>query len=1051
MKPRRISFVGVMLLLISLGGLTASPSGAGAQGRQPTLEMYTAVVSAAEFQDLQTRGFDVASVEPTEGGVRVALVLSTEERNALRKEGIDLGLWRDRQGRTQTERAALQQANGFEVYRSFDEPGGIRDEMYELARNNPQLLKLEVLGTTHQGREYIALKMTQSARDVPDGSRPAVLYVATHHAREWISTEVARRLLHWYIDQWRANNKDIKRLLKDVELWFVLVHNPDGYEYTFDVERLWRKNLRDNDGNGIINNNDGVDPNRNYSEHWNYDTEGSSSLLPSQTYRGPNPESEPETKALVSLFNRVPFRFAISYHSFGPLLLYPQGWQTLTPTADDPIYVALTGTDTDPAVEGFNPGVSADLYTTNGEFTDWAHGQRGALSWTPELSQGCPGCGFVFPDDEALIQEEFEKNLDFAVRVAMSAQDPDDPVSHADIDTAGLYVDTSTIDPWKTNWPTSDLTVDVSYAGDSSQPVEVLAKRAIGPVDLHYRIDDGDEQAVADIAESPEGERFGGNNAYDVYYRYLRGEIPGLVNGDSVEYWFTAGDESTEHVTFKVVEDSDDADVLILAAEDRTGASTAPGYASTSPDTPNYLSLYEDALTANGIEFDVYDVDAMGRVAPDHLGVLGHYEAVIWYRGNDIHVREPGWGGGNVSRLAVDETLEIRQYLNEGGKLLYTGQWAGGTENGIGGNQLYDPVANERCLGTNIPPEVAARCLNWGDKNDFLQYYLGAYLYVSDAGLDAEGNPFAIVGSDEPFAGPPASAWTLGGGTGADNQVHNASFLATSGILDPSVYPQFESWISARWDRPGGPFAPHTGDFYVYSQIADITYKRLAQTINVPAGGATMSFWTSYDTEADWDHVFVEAHTVGQDNWTTLPDLNGHTSQATGESCKSENSGGWRTLHPHLDHYQTQTGPSTCDPTGTTGTWNAASGNSGGWQQWEVDLSGFPGQQVEVSISYASDWATQGLGVFVDDIEVSTGEGTTSFETGLDGWTVLGSPPGSSPNTNDFNRTTAAGFPEGPSATTADSIYFGFGFEGITDEADRNEVMDRAIEYLTGP
>jgi hypothetical protein len=56
----------------------------------------------------------------------------------------------------------------------------------------------------------------------------------------------------------------------------------------------------------------------------------------------------------------------------------------------------------------------------------------------------------------------------------------------------------------------------------------------------------------------------------------------------------------------------------------------------------------------------VYDVDARGR-------------------------RAPGWPGGNVSRLAVDETLEVRQYLNEGGKLLYTGQWAGGTENGVGG------------------------------------------------------------------------------------------------------------------------------------------------------------------------------------------------------------------------------------------------------------------------------------------------------------------------------------------------------------------------------
>ena len=58
--------------------------------------------------------------------------------------------------------------------------------------------------------------------------------------------------------------------------------------------------------------------------------------------------------------------------------------------------------------------------------------------------------------------------------------------------------------------------------------------------------------------------------------------------------------------------------------------------------------------------------------------MLGHYDAVIWYWGNDFLVREPGWGPGNVSRLAVDETLEIRQYLNEGGKLLYTGQWAGG-------------------------------------------------------------------------------------------------------------------------------------------------------------------------------------------------------------------------------------------------------------------------------------------------------------------------------------------------------------------------------------
>ena len=44
-----------------------------------------------------------------------------------------------------------------------------------------------------------------------------------------------------------------------------------------------------------------------------------------------------------------------------------------------------------------------------------------------------------------------------------------------------------------------------------------------------------------------------------------------------------------------------------------------------------------------------------------------------------------------------------------------------------------------------------------------------------------------------------------------------------------------------------------------------------------------MSFQVNRDTEHDWDFLFVEARTAGGDDWTTLPDLNGHTSQDTGE------------------------------------------------------------------------------------------------------------------------------------------------------------------------
>lgn len=44
-----------------------------------------------------------------------------------------------------------------------------------------------------------------------------------------------------------------------------------------------------------------------------------------------------------------------------------------------------------------------------------------------------------------------------------------------------------------------------------------------------------------------------------------------------------------------------------------------------------------------------------------------------------------------------------------------------------------------------------------------------------------------------------------------------------------------------------------------------------------------------------------------------------------------------------------------------------------------LDLAGYAGPDVEVSISYASDEVIQAAGVFVDDIEASTGEGIINF------------------------------------------------------------------------
>ena len=71
---------------------------------------------------------------------------------------------------------------------------------------------------------------------------------------------------------------------------------PDGYQYTFDHEQLWRKNLRDNVATTEITPNDGVDPNRNYPEHWKFDDEGSASIFSGETYRGPAPASGPKRR-----------------------------------------------------------------------------------------------------------------------------------------------------------------------------------------------------------------------------------------------------------------------------------------------------------------------------------------------------------------------------------------------------------------------------------------------------------------------------------------------------------------------------------------------------------------------------------------------------------------------------------------------------------------------------------------------------------------------------------------------------------------------------------
>ncbi len=657
----RAALVSVLAALALIGAAIV-PAGAGptspSAAKNPRLQMYTAVVDQATARII-TSTYDVVSTERTRtGDVRLTIVAYPFDMPGLEKLGGRVRIWRNDAGFTVHQLAAQQASAGFKVWMDYDSPDGFAQYMYDLEAANEDILDLEVigmtLGTDPEGdgddtpRELIALRLTADEDNSADGSKPAVLYSSLIHAREWIAGEVNRRLLEWFIKGWREAKPRVVNILTTTELWFVLVQNPDGYQYTFDpANRLWRKNLRDNDGDNKITILDGVDNNRNFPEHWNFDDEGSASIISDQTYRGTGPLSEPETQALDAVLARTLPKFHISYHSTGELLLYPFGFQVNTPSADDPIFVAWAGTDKRPAVKGYDPGVGADLYTTNGEQTDYAYSEYGALAVTPELGDGNQDSGFVFPDSEGEIHREFLINLDFAVAAAESAADPDNPKSSVRIQTQPFYLDMATVDPQKAFNPMSDFTFAHSFNGDD-QPVQVLARRDLDndldedAVTLNYSIDGGKTVEVPTEewpAPANGPVRYGDTGAF--YYHVMRGHVTGAPAGSDVKVWFTGAGKTSPSFTYHV-EEATAADVLILADTDYTGPSNFPAY-TAGDGTPPFLDSYVDA--------------AAGRDEPPRLrrGRLGRGAGPPWRarplrRGDLVHGERPALQGTPAAR-----------------------------------------------------------------------------------------------------------------------------------------------------------------------------------------------------------------------------------------------------------------------------------------------------------------------------------------------------------------------------------------------------------------
>jgi hypothetical protein len=98
------------------------------------------------------------------------------------------------------------------------------------------------------------------------------------------------------------------------------------------------------------------------------------------------------------------------------------------------------------------------------------------------------------------------------------------------------------------------------------------------------------------------------------------------------------------------------------------------------------------------------------------------------------------------------------------------------------------------------------------------------------------------------------------------------------------------------------PFAPVEGTRYAGALHADASYMRLTKTVDLStASAAELRFQLSINTEPSSDNAIVEAHTVGQDNWTTLPDLSDGMQIDPPTECTA--NGFLLAVHPFLRHY----------------------------------------------------------------------------------------------------------------------------------------------------
>ncbi len=283
----------------------------------------------------------------------------------------------------------------------------VQAHVQDLATQNSGLATYAPLGLSLQGRTIFAIRITGPGSTT---ERPAIVFTGTQHAREWASPMTVVYAAEHLITEY-ATDPQVKSIVDHIEFLIIPFVNPDGYVYTWASpnNRMWRKNMRPAPPPPVNPACFGVDPNRNWGYQWG-GIQGASPDPCSETYRGADPFSEPETQVVRDFVIANPrIKGSIDFHSFSQLVMSPWGFTIAVPP--DHAFFQMVNAAMSAAIEGvhgasyaYGPGYTT-IYPTTGSVKDWMYGARGIFGWTIEV-RDAGSYGFIMPPSEILPNAE---------------------------------------------------------------------------------------------------------------------------------------------------------------------------------------------------------------------------------------------------------------------------------------------------------------------------------------------------------------------------------------------------------------------------------------------------------------------------------------------------------------------------------------------------------------------------------------------------------------------------------------------------------------------